>query len=84
LTGEHETFAYSAGFDEVAGRYRGIRAGRHVPPSDATSPALVVKAVRVTLEIDARLPSGVPDNVVRIVSGNGRTLKFESQWFEKE
>jgi hypothetical protein len=40
--------------------------------------------VRVTLEIDARLPNGVPDNVVRIVTENCRTLKFESQGFEKE
>jgi hypothetical protein len=40
--------------------------------------------VRVMLEIDARLPNGVPDNVVRIVTENCRTLKFESQGFEKE
>jgi hypothetical protein len=40
--------------------------------------------VRVTLEIDARLPSGAPENVVRIVTENCRTLKFESQGFEKE
>jgi hypothetical protein len=40
--------------------------------------------VRVTLEIDARLPNGVPNNVVRIVTENCRTLKFESHGFEKE
>jgi len=40
--------------------------------------------VRVTLEIDARLPNGAPENVVRIVTENCRTLKFESQGFEKE
>jgi len=40
--------------------------------------------VRVTFEIDARLPNGVPENVVRIVTENCRTLKFESQGFEKE
>jgi len=40
--------------------------------------------VRVTLEIDARLPNRAPDNVVRIVTENCRTLKFESQGFEKE
>jgi predicted AAA+ superfamily ATPase len=183
LTWEHDTFAYAEGFDEAAGRYRGLQAGRHIPLSDASSPALVVKAevarrqldaeaqartgghggvagttgqsgigevtgtgalasgsasvsgtgattraeprpvvvlrrfhgsvqldatrvgrdasriaeeviahletlggadVRVTLEVDARLPNGVPDNVVRIVTENCRTLKFESQGFEKE
>jgi hypothetical protein len=183
LTWENDTFAYAEGFDEAAGRYRGLQAGRHIHLSDATSPALVVKAemarrqldaeanertggnggvaaiagatgigeaagtsaltsggasvsgtgatrreeprpvvvlrrfhgsvqldatrvgrdasriaeeviahleslggadVRVTLEIDARLPNGAPENVVRIVTENCRTLKFESQGFEKE
>jgi len=45
---------------------------------------LVGADVTVTLEIDARVPSGVSDNVVRIVTENGRTLKFKSQGFEKE
>jgi len=40
--------------------------------------------VAVTLEIQARVPGGVPDNVVRTVSENCRTLKFSSQHFEKE
>jgi hypothetical protein len=40
--------------------------------------------VRVTLEIDARIPNGAPVNVVRIVTENCPTLKFESQGFEKE
>lgn len=38
--------------------------------------------VKVTLEIQATMPSGVPDNVVRIVTENGRTLKFTSHGFE--
>ena len=38
----------------------------------------------VTLEIQARVPGGVPDNVVRTVSENCRTLKFKSQSFERE
>ena len=38
----------------------------------------------VTLEIEAEIPSGVPDNVVRTVTENSRTLKFTSQGFEKE
>ncbi|CAL8981588.1 hypothetical protein RHODGE_RHODGE_02918 [Rhodoplanes serenus] len=39
--------------------------------------------VKVTLEIEATVPDGVPDNVVRIVTENGRTLKFISQGFER-
>ena len=40
--------------------------------------------ITVTLEIQARVPGGVPDNVVRTVSENCRTLKFKSQSFERE
>ncbi len=45
---------------------------------------LVGSSVRVTLEIEADIPNGAPDNVVRIVTENGRTLKFNSQGFEME
>jgi hypothetical protein len=45
---------------------------------------LVGSSVRVTLEIEADIPNGAPDNVVRIVTENGRTLKFTSQGFEME
>ena len=40
--------------------------------------------VTVTLEIAAEVPSGAPDNVVRTVTENSRTLKFSSQRFEQE
>jgi predicted AAA+ superfamily ATPase len=40
--------------------------------------------VTVTLEIEAELPQGAPDHVVRTVTENGRTLKFTSQGFERE
>ena len=40
--------------------------------------------VTVTMEIEANVPAGVPDDVVRIVTENGRTLKFTSQGFERE
>ena len=46
--------------------------------------SLVGADVKVTLEIEAVLPSGAPDNVVRTVTENSRTLKFTSQGFEKE
>ena len=39
--------------------------------------------VKVTLEIEAELPEGAPDNVVRTVSENARTLKFKSAGFEE-
>jgi predicted AAA+ superfamily ATPase len=40
--------------------------------------------VEVTLEITAELPGGAPENVVRTVTENSRTLKFTSQGFEME
>ena len=40
--------------------------------------------IDVTLEIQAKLPEGAPDNVVRTVTENARTLKFEQQGFEEE
>lgn len=40
--------------------------------------------VTVTIEIEARLPNGATDQLVRTVTENSRTLKFDSQGFEKE
>jgi hypothetical protein len=40
--------------------------------------------VEITLEIEADLPDGAPDDVVRTVSENCRTLKFTSQGFEEQ
>jgi hypothetical protein len=45
---------------------------------------LVGSSVKVTLEIDAEIPAGAPDNVVRTVTENGRTLKFSTQGFESD
>jgi predicted AAA+ superfamily ATPase len=46
---------------------------------------LIGSSVRVTLEIDADIPGGTPDNVVRTVTENSRTLKFTSNsGFETE
>ena len=45
---------------------------------------LLGSSVRVTLEIDAEIPDGVPDNVVRTVTEKSRTLKFTSHGFESE
>ena len=46
--------------------------------------SLVGAKVTVTLEITADIPSGAPDQVVRTVTENSRTLKFTSQGFETE
>jgi predicted AAA+ superfamily ATPase len=40
--------------------------------------------VTVTLEIEARLPNGAGEQLVRTVTENSRTLKFDSQGFEEE
>lgn len=44
---------------------------------------LVGSRVRVTLEIEAEVPNGVPSQVVRTVLENGKTLKFQNQGFEE-
>jgi hypothetical protein len=45
---------------------------------------LVDSDVSVTLEIHADIASGAPENVVRTVTENCRTLKFSSHGFEEE
>jgi len=40
--------------------------------------------VTITVEIEAKISTGAPDNVVRTVTENCRTLKFESSGFEQE
>jgi hypothetical protein len=40
--------------------------------------------VKITLEISADIPDGVPDQTVRIVSENCRSLKFKNQDFESD
>lgn len=45
---------------------------------------LVGADVTVTLEIQAEVPSGVSENVVRTVTENCQTLKFSDHGFEKE
>jgi hypothetical protein len=39
--------------------------------------------VKITLEIEAEIPEGVPDDVARTVIENCRTLKFNNQSFER-
>lgn len=171
FTWQQDSFAYADDFDEAAGRYRGLRAGRQVSITDHDSSGLIVKPevaarqlnaesrergsttlpgvvwgggedvtapgagrpgtanggqvagpvrrrfhgnvdldptrvgrdagriadeviahlaglvgakVRVTLEIEADVPNGAPDHVVRTVTENSRTLKFTSHGFEAQ
>lgn len=46
--------------------------------------ALKGATIKITLEIEAEIPEGVPDDVARTVMENCRTLKFNSQSFEQE
>jgi hypothetical protein len=45
---------------------------------------LVHAKVTVAIEIEAEMPDGTPDQVVRTVTENCRTLKFASQGFEQK
>jgi hypothetical protein len=40
--------------------------------------------VKVTPATEAEIPSGAPENAVRTVTENSRTLKFTTQAFEKD
>ena len=62
----------------------GSDAGRIAEEVIAHLAGLLDANVEVTLEIEAMIPTGVPENVVRIVTENSRTLKFTSQGFEEE
>lgn len=62
----------------------GRDAGRIADEVIAHLAGLVGAKVRVTLEIEADIPSGASDAIVRTVTENGRTLKFDSQGFELE
>jgi hypothetical protein len=45
---------------------------------------LVDAEVEVTVEIHARVPEGEPDQVVRTVTENCRTLEFKQHGFEEQ
>lgn len=62
----------------------GRDAGRVADEVIAHLAGLMGSKLKVTLEIEAEMPNGTPDNVVRIVTENSRTLKFKDQGFERE
>ncbi len=60
----------------------GMEAGRIAEEVIAHLTSIVGAEVTVTLEIEARLPEGASDHLVRTVTENGRVLRFESGEFE--
>jgi hypothetical protein len=77
--------------DDAVGDISGDWTVRSVEPYSAAADeviahltGLVGSNVTVTLEIEANVPNGMPNNVVRTVTENSRTLKFKSHGFEKE
>jgi hypothetical protein len=62
----------------------GRDAGRIADEVIAHLVSLIGAEVKVTLEIEAKITPGTPDNVVRTVTENCRTLKFNNHGFETE
>jgi predicted AAA+ superfamily ATPase len=62
----------------------GRDAGRIADEVVAHLAGLLGSNVKVTLEIEAEIPAGAPEHVVRTVTENCRTLKFDSQGFERD
>jgi predicted AAA+ superfamily ATPase len=62
----------------------GRDAGRIAEEVIAHIAGLTGSQVTVTLEIEATVPDGAPEQVVRIVTENSRTLRFTSHGFETE
>jgi predicted AAA+ superfamily ATPase len=59
LTWERDSFAYADGYDEVAGRYRGLRGGKHITVADS---GLLVKpeVARRQLDLETTSPQVAP------------------------
>ena len=77
-----------AGFGQLAGVQEPDRAGRDVGRIAeevlqhlTTLPRADMK---LTLEIEAHAPDGIPDDVQRIVTENCQTLRFAKQGFESD
>jgi hypothetical protein len=62
----------------------GRDAGRIAEEAIAHLDGLVHAKVTVTLEIEAEMPDGAPEHVVRTVTENCRTLKFTRQGLKQE
>jgi hypothetical protein len=62
----------------------GRDAGRIAEEVIAHVAGLVGAKVTVTIEVEAEIPAGAPENVVRTVTENSRTLGFTSHGFETD
>jgi hypothetical protein len=62
----------------------GRDAGRVAEEVIAHLTGIVGAKVTVTLEVEAQIPKGASDHIVRIVTENSRTLRFTSHGFERE
>jgi len=62
----------------------GRDAGRVADEVIAHLQGLVGAKVKVTLDVEAEIPSGASENVVRTVTENARTLKFGNHGFEAD
>ncbi|MBI3089787.1 MAG: hypothetical protein HYY96_03895 [Candidatus Tectomicrobia bacterium] len=71
-------------FEEQARRESKRDAGKIAEEVIQHLAGLVGAEVEVTLEIQAKLPNGAPDHIVRTVTENCRTLKFKDHGFEEE
>ena len=58
LTWEQDSFAFADAYDEVAGRYKGLRGGQSMSLFDANSPSLLVKSevARAQLDLESHKP----------------------------
>ena len=62
----------------------GVDAGQIADEVIAHLSGLMGAEVRLTLEIEANIPDGASDHVVRTVTENSRQLKFDDSGFERE
>ena len=56
-----------------------FREREHLPAASGSG-----TSVKVTLEIEADIPAGAPDDVVRTVVESCRTVRFQSHGFEEQ
>jgi predicted AAA+ superfamily ATPase len=68
---------------QINERMMGSEAGRVMDEVVKHLTSLSNVKVKVTLEIEAELPNGLPQNIVRTIKENGNTLHFESCEFEE-
>ena len=68
---------------QINERIMGTEAGRVMDEVVKHLTSLSGVKVKVTLEIEAELPNGLPEKVVRTIKENGNTLHFETCEFEE-